>query len=250
MRLLRTNTSGQILILSALAIVVLLISTVTYIYQLTHYPAIENSYASVNSFITNIEVETQYLLTQLLALKSQSDDNTSLTSKLTQWGTFVTNNYYQGYCALQWILSETPPYSQGVQLVWGTNGSGISSTQITMKLNLTSDATLKLIKQFTVLTQLSVHYEVTNITDNELQVVVTATLQDESGPALTDEVTIYYHNASGWHDASLVSTYTLTQHHNGTYTAIFHLSSIDNISVQCIDHRGIYVQANATHLTP
>jgi hypothetical protein len=248
MRQLGANTSGQILILSALAIVILVISTVTYVYQLTYYPFIEDSPASSHSFLSNIEVETQNLLTKMLAQISRSATNETLTSTLIQWSTFVSCNYYHGLCSLHWTLADTAPYAQGLFLFRGTEGFGISSARMTLLLNLTGETQINMRKQLTVTTQLSVTYHVHNITENEQQIIVSAMLQNEQSPASANAISIYYHNASGWHDSRLLSTYHLTDHHNGTYTAIFTLSTIDSLSMHCIDHRGIEVQANVTQL--
>lgn len=247
MRECRWDRSGQVLILAALMIALIISSTMVYMFQLSQVSQ-EEDLVSPEDFVRIVKLGSQNLMIGVLANISLGGDNQMLETSLERWKSFVEKHYYSGQCSFDFDLSETPPYSSGLRIFWGDEGLGVTSAEAGFSLNLTDEGTtMNVVYSINLTTSLDI-YSTTEKLAGEQSVNVTIFLYNEGEPALAKNLTIYYKTPTGWKDANLLGSFHLEDYGNGTYISSFiiprrpHL----NISVQCYDRRDIYVRANAT----
>jgi len=247
MRRLKKNGSAQILILVAVAIASIIVSTEVYVFQLSQVSSAGNPF-SPQDFVRNVKLGSRNLMIGLLANISSGGDNRILETSLERWASFVENRYYFGESSLRFALCGTAPYSSGLWMFWGEGGFGVTSTEADFSMNLTSTGTeMNVAYSVSVATSLSIYGTSTRFA-GEQGVDVTIFLYNEEKPALAKNLTVYYESRSGWMNAGLLDSYRLQDFGNGTYRASFiiHRQPKLKISVECYDGREIFVQANAT----
>jgi len=250
MKMLKKNTSGQVLILAALAMALIISSAIIYAYQIRAAIRGEN-HSMLGYFVRNVKLESRNLVIGSLANISQGGSNETLRTNLQRWGSFLESHYYLGECSFSFELCEDAPYSSGLRIFWGANGFGVSSAKVDCSLSLT-DENGEFNTGYSV--NATSHIRV-NATSQQLlsqyQINVTIRVFNEGSPALCRNLTVYYKDKSGaWHDAGLLDSYVLQDYGNGTYVARFTVDpprvANREIRVECFDQREIYVEAKTT----
>ena len=243
------DCSGQVLILTAMAIAFIIISTIVYVYTVSQHPSpVDNSY-EIAAFIRNIKLGTRNLMIGSLANISYGGNVSILETNLQRWCEFVESHYYLGRCDLRFELCEDDPYSSGTWISWGTQGLGVTSAKADFSLNLTSKSVEATVNYpINITTSLIVNGIYRRYSLFRDVVNVTISLFNEDHPALAKNLTVYYSNMIGWREASALNTYELKDFGNGTYTASFIILGTwtHRIRVACYDQREIYVQATTT----
>ena len=115
MKKLRKNSSGQVLILSALAIALIILSVMVYVYQ-TSMSLSENRPNSLKSFLQNVKLESLNLVIGSLANISWGGSSDVLRYNLDRWGSFIESRYYLGECSFSFELCEDGLYSSGIRI--------------------------------------------------------------------------------------------------------------------------------------
>jgi len=247
MRKLKKNGSAQILILVALAIASIIVSTEVYVFQLSQVSSAGDPF-SPQDFVRNVKLGSRNLMIGLLANISHGGESETLETSLERWASFVENKYYFGESSLRFALCGTAPYSSGLWVFWGEGGFGVTGTEADFSMNLTSTGTeMNVAYSVSVTTSLSVYGTLTRLA-GEQRVDVTILLFNEEKPALAKNLTVNYESRTGWMNAGLLDSYRLQDFGNGTYRASFIVERQPHlrISVECHDRREIFVQANAT----
>jgi len=248
MRKLRKNNSGQVLILSALAIALIILSVIVYVYQ-TSMSLNENSPNLLKIFVQNIKLESLNLVIGSLANISWGGNSEILRNNLDRWRSFVESHYYLGECSFSFKLCEEGHYSSGIRIFWGTDGFGVSSAKVDYSLNLT-DETRKITTEYSINVTSSIRINATSKWALSLhQINVTINVSNEDSPALCKNLTVFYKDNIGeWQQADLLSSYVLEDYGNGTYIARFTVGPprVENreILVECFDQREIRVEAS------
>ena len=250
MREFKRNRSGQALILAALAIALIISSTIVYVYEMSQASSSDHPF-SPKDYVRVVKLGSRNLVVGLLANISRGGENRTLETNLERWGSFVEKEYYFGECSLHIELCEDTPYSSGLWMLWGENGSGVTSAEADFSLNLTSEGT-----EMTVLYVINVTTSISIDAASEWQsdkheITVTIFLCNEGAPAFGKNLTVYYEGTGGgWMDAGLLDSYSLTDFGNGTYVAGFSVgppqTANRSILVECYDRREIYVEATTT----
>jgi len=249
MRRLRKNSSGQVLILTALLIALIVISAEAYVLEVNQALQVEESSSPVD-FARIVRIGSRNLMIGSLANISQGGDNQTLRDNLERWISFVKEQYYHGECTISFELCETSPYSSGLWMSWGADGSGVTSAKTDFSLNLTSEgAEINVDFSINVTTSISVY--AISVWESGIHTInVTISLYNEGDPALAKNITVYYWTKAGWADAGLLGSYNLEDFGNGTYRATFTVGAPRTwnrpILVNCYDQREIYVQASTT----
>jgi len=249
MRKIKKDRSAQALILTALLIALIILSTKVYVLKVNRIPSEEDSFSS-ESFVRNVKLGSRNLVIGCLANISQGGDNQNLESNVERWVSFVRERYYYGECSLSFELYGTTPYSSGLWISWGDDGFGVTSADVEFSLTLTSEGTeANVVYSTNVTTSLSIS-AVSTWEGGIHTINVTIHLYNEGEPALAKNITVYYETLSGWMDASLLESYQLEDFGNGTYVASFTVGPPRTLNrgimVKCYDQREIYVQANTT----
>ncbi|RLI40778.1 hypothetical protein DRO69_12460 [Candidatus Bathyarchaeota archaeon] len=245
----RRNNSGQALLLGVLLIALLLLSVELYVYEVGK--AIDT--ANSNSFsdsIFAVRLGSRHVVIGSLANISQGGANQNLELNLESWSSFVGKQYQFGKHILNFTVREASPYSSGIWISWGTNGSGVSGAYANFTLKLL-DRGIEINQTYAinVTTTLSIQGSYSVIGGNTKQVNVTSNLLNEGAPALAKNLTVYYNNSSDWIVPGSQNNYTIIDYGNGTYFMSF-IADIPSenveVSVHVSDLRDITVQANVT----
>jgi hypothetical protein len=245
----RRGRSGQILAVSALAIALIMISTATYIYNLSGNIGDSEAYI-LNDYLHSIMLGSKHAIISALANITNGGNNETLATNLDAWGTAVGRQYTFGTLALNYTLKNTTPYVSGLYVNWDTDGKGVSEAYSDFVLNA-SGKTLKMQYPFyvNVSTRLQVEGYVTQVSPLTEQVTVVCRLFNEGQSALTQNITVLYRDSGVWLIPGVTNDYSFADYGNGTYRATFTLATSApslNISAQVFDSRDIFVKANAT----
>jgi|GEM_PF-403030 len=244
MRTLRSNRSGQVLIIAALAVALLISSTIAYTYQTSRVTNVSQPF-SVQDFVRNVKIGTRNLMIGSLVNLAGGGTET-LGTNLDRWVDFVRSQYYLGECVLDFELCGDGPYSDGLWQSWTGNGFGVSSVKGDFTLNL-SDSQSEVIVAFPVNITSSIssngaYYSNPAFWQN---INMAINLFNEGEPALAEDIAVYYQHTSGWRNAEQLSDYSLTDYGNGTYHISFTVSRFwtHQLSIRVYDQRSIYVQS-------
>lgn len=245
----RRGCSGQILAVSALVIALIMISTATYIYDLSGNIGDSEAYL-LNDYVRSIMLGSKHAVVSALANVTNGGGNETLAANLDAWSAAVGRQYTFGTLALNYTLGSTLPYASGLYVNWGTDGKGVSEAYADFVLNA-SGRELKMQYPFyvNVSTRLQVEGYLAQVSPLTEQITVVCRLFNEGQPMLAQNVTVFYKDLGVWLIPSAANNYSLLDYGNGTYKATFTLAtsatSLD-VSAQVFDLRGIFVRANAT----
>lgn len=243
-----SNRSGQLLIVAALAIAVIIASTTSYVYELTNYSNRLDGQPNAD-FILAIKQSTRNVLVSSLANASNGGLDTVLTANLNLVSTTIRNMQQFGLCNLEFTPKNDSNYVSGIRLSW-KNGSGASSscanftatvysntgkTETGYSLNVTSSVTVK-----------GSYYV---LSGNQKRVNMTITLLNEDQPAIARSITTYYDYLGNWTQVNTANNPLLTDYGTGVYRLEFTVVTTNPTiytAIQVHDSRNISVQANET----
>lgn len=244
------NCKGQVLLIAMLLISLILISTITYIYEVGKSFK-EFNLGFTSDFVFNIVTSSRHVLVSSLANITNNDGaNTVLSTNLERWKFFIGKQQQLGKCILNFSLVEVPQYLSGVWIFWGSNGTGVSSACVNFTLyviDINTDIELPYTHNVTTTLLICGSYE--QMQGNWKEVNVTCNLLNEDKPALAENLTVFYKSSEGWVALNQSDSFMLVDYGNGTYFATFMVEiSMEEVevSVQARDYRGITVQANVT----
>lgn len=248
-RHLKQNRSGQIIVISALVIALIMTSTAMYIYELSGSLSNADAYV-LNDFVGLVKLGSKHVIISALANITNVGQNQTLAANLNRWKEAVGQLYSLGKFALNFTLRDVAPYFDGLYVSWGTDGTGVSEAYGDFQLNASGkDVRMQYPYYVNVSTRLYVEGFLTQITLLTKRVTVTFHLFNEGQPALTKNITIYYRELVQWIKADTIDDYVLIDYGNGTYRATFTLMTLAsslNVSARVFDRRDVFVQANAT----
>ena len=242
--------SGQIIVVSALIIALIMTSTAAYIYELSGNVGEADNSQALNDFVRSIVLGSKHVAIGALANITNGGQNQTLTANLNKWKVAVEQQFLLGTFSLNFTLRDIVPYSSGLYVNWGTNGSGVSGAYVGFLLKVSGKGIeMQYPYSINASTRLCIDGFITQITSETKQVMLYCHLLSEEQPALAKNVTVYYRESTNWMTPDATNNYTLTDYGNGTYEATFTLetsaTSID-VSAHIFDERDIVVQANAT----
>jgi hypothetical protein len=247
----RRGRSGQIIVVTALLIALIITSTATYIYELSSNVGDSDQY-TLNDLIDSIELGSTHAIVGALANITNGGQNQTLATNLNEWTTAVGQQYWIGKFTLDYALGNTSPYTAGLYISWGANGIGVSEAYVSFQLNGSgSEIEMQHSYEVNVSSSLYMEAHLTQNTSDIEQVAVWCNLFNNGQPALAKNLTIYYRESTGWIAPNATNNYVLRDYGNGTYAAFFNVettaTSLD-VSAHIFDLRQILVQANTTCL--
>ncbi len=243
----KRNSSGQVIIITALLVASLLLSTAIYVFET------EKDVPTTNTSQENIfpayQQSTVNTLISALANVTNGGDPGVLTADLNELNTAISGDSYQAMLQMNYTPLNIAPYQNGFWISWGNNGQGVSSAYVSFAFTSsapTASSNVGYDVNVTTEADLSGYLQ---LNGNETQVNLTANILNEGKPALVQNFTFYFENSTGtWVPADSPS---ITDLGNGTYTVTF-ITETDQsnnplaVSMLCTDQRGISVEANAT----
>ncbi len=246
-RNLRKDNSGQVIIITALLVALLLLSTAMYVIETGKgVPISENGGETVFSAY---EQNIKSTLISALANISGGGNEGVLAADLNELNSAITSHSYQALVQMDYTLLNTSPYQNGVWISQGTNGQGISSIYVSFDFSssgLSTTSTSQYNGNITSEVNLSGQY--LQLNDTSKQANLTINVLNEDKPALAQNFTFYFQNVAYWLKVEAPSINNLG---NGTYTVSFQAETSQQsgpllVSMYCQDQRGITVGTNAT----
>ncbi|MCD6445799.1 hypothetical protein J7L49_03330 [Candidatus Bathyarchaeota archaeon] len=249
MRIVKRKNSGQLLIVAALAIAILISSTTAYVYEVSKGERNSQKQCSLNNYILAIKQTTRNTMISSLKNISNGGENTVLFNNLNTITEVLRNTYQFGTCNQNFTLLNNSNYNSGVWLSWNSN-PGVSSTyaNFTLKIygvNLNAEVNY----QVNVTTNLLAEGFYTPLENQEKFVNITCELYNEGEHALAKNITVYYENLGSWILVNNSNNLSIINYDNGTYSISFQAnvsSSTVPVSLHVYDLREIFVQANIT----
>lgn len=246
---LKKARSGQMVVVSALVIALIMTSTAMYIYDLNGNFAKSNT-STLNYFFNLIKTGSKHAVVGALANITKGGPNETLSANLNRWKSTVEKQYLLGTFVQNFDLRSTTPYYSGVYVDWGNSGTGISEAYVEFSLNVSGkEIEAYLSYNINVSTRLNVEGFIMEISSGIKKVTVKCTLFNDGQPALAKSIVTYYRESTEWLIPDDANNYSMADYGNGTYCAIFYVetyASSIGISSQVFDKRDILVVANTT----
>jgi hypothetical protein len=240
------DTSGQVLIVTALLVALLLLSTAVYVMETTKQ--IPKVNADVTSSFCDYKQAARSTLVSALSNITGGGNPNILAEDISQLKAVLQSNSFQSILTIDYNLPTRDSYQNGMRISWGTNGGGVSSAYASFTFNSVGPSTTSSI-DCTVNVTSQISASGTYIQEaNQKMVHLTLHLLNEGEPALAQNFAFSYQNDTDW---VTVDSPVVVNLGDGSYSAAFSVESPQeiqplDISVLCIDHRGISVGANLT----
>ena len=246
-RSLKRNSSGQVIIITALLVASLLLSTAIYVFETEkEVPTIDTG---ENNVFSAYQQSTRNTLISALANITNSGEPGVLTADLNKLTAAITDDSYQDMLQINYTPLNTAPYQNGVWISWGADGLGISSAYVSFAIDSSSSSTSSNLEYNVNVTTEAILSGHLQLNSNYTQVNLTVNILIEGKPALAQNFTFYFENAlGGWVKADSPS---ITDFGNGTYSVSFPTETDPSgaplpVSMLCQDQRDITVEANIT----
>jgi len=245
---LRANTSGQLIIVAALVIAILISSTTIYVYELTMQNNSDTS-SSFTNFVLALKQSTKNAMISSLANISNGGEEAVLEANLNELSQFLRRLNSFGIYQLTFTLLNDVNYDSGVWLSWNLSDEGVSSAYANFTLQVygaSENVTLNYAVNVTTAATINGVY---TLAGDEKQVNLTCNVYNEGQPALARNIALFYNNSGSWTQIDASNNLSIMDYGNGTYSISFAVTTaLDNvqISAHVTDFRSIFVQANTT----
>lgn len=244
----RANSAGQLLIVAALMIAIIISSTTIYVYEISKETNSRDN-CSISDVALALKQATKNAIMSSLVNVSKGGDKAVLEGNLNDLSQALRNLHQPGMCHLSFTVLNDSRYDSGVYLSWGTNGSGVSSAyaNFTLKLNgMIANIVVDYVLNIT--TTIAINGSYTRLVGEEKLVNLTCRVFNEEEPALAKSITLFYENLGSWISVNSSNNLSMVDYGNGTYLLSFTVSTSSDVQVlaHVYDLRDIFVQANTT----
>lgn len=241
------NSSGQLLIVAALTIAILISSTTIYVYELSRETNNADNHP-ISNIILALKQSTKNSMISSLANISKGGEKSILEANFNSLSQVFGNLHQLGMCYLSFTAINDSKYDSGAYLSWNTNGSGVSSAYTNFTLNVqgvTANVAVDYAINITTAITINGFYTVTG---EEKHVNLTCYVYNEEKPALAKNITLFYKNLGSWIRVNSSNNFSIVDYGNGTYLLSFtvSVSSDVQVSAHVYDLRDIFVQTNTT----
>ena len=243
----RRDKSGQVLVVSALLVALLLLSTALYVIEVGKEVPIAD--ASQGNVFSNYKQSVKSAMISALSNASDGGAQNILGVDLAELKTVILSNSYQALLTMDYTVQNMGGYQNGLRISRGTNGEGVSSAYASFIFaSSTPSATSSLEYAVNITSQVNFSGSSQHLVETTKQVNLTINVQNEGKAALAQNFVFSYQTESDW---VTVDSPIITSFGNGTYAASFtaeapQLSDPLVVSLLCQDARGIFVGANLT----
>lgn len=220
-----------------------ILSTVAYVTQIiSQTPKVPaNEHNQFEEYRHNLR---NTLISSLSNITNKGNDQI-LGTNINKLNTIMRTYFYQSIFQIDYTLENVAPYQNGVWLSWDQNNYGVSA--IATAFIIKSMETIKISNyqdSIMIITEVRMTGNYNQLDNNTKQVKLLINLENEGEPALARNMVFFYQKNSEWIQADTVS---ITNFGDGTYNASFiapldQISDPLNVSIQCVDERGITVE--------
>jgi hypothetical protein len=242
------RTSGQALIVSALVIAMLMLSTAYYVFEIQRN--VSKSEATADSDLKTVKLAVANTIMSALANFTNGGQRDVLTLDLGRLSSAIGSRFYDGQCRLQFTPFNMSPYQDGIYASRENNGLGISSADVNFVVNFSGPTATYYSEFETNVTTMLVLDGVYTNNGEEKTVNATCTLYNENEPALANSIVIFYQNETNgpWTMVDSSNSLHISDYGNGTYLTSFNVNaqSFLQVSANVHDSRDIFVMTNTT----
>ena len=242
----RRNCSGQVLIVSALLVAILLLSTALYVIEVGKQVPIASTETDV---FFDYQQTVRNTLISALANVTDNGSSSILGTDLAELNTAILSSSYQALLTMEYTLLNSSNYQNGLWVSWGTHGLGVSSAYASFRFESSiPSASSNIEYAVNVTSTVKINGDYHQIDYTTKQVNLTVNMLNEGKAALAHNFIFSYQNIADWVPADSPS---IASFGNGTYTASFNAKTTTLndplvVSLRCQDARGIFVGANLT----
>jgi hypothetical protein len=244
---LAANSSGQLLIVTALVIAILISSTAAYIYELG-METNNTPTQSISNFVLALKASTRNAVISSLVNVSNGGEKTTLAANLNELSQLFASIRNIGFCNLNFTVPNDAQYDSGTRISWNTN-TGVSSAYVNFALSvygIAENVTVNYAINITTATTIGGYFTKTE-GDGKL-VNLTCKVYNEGKPALAKNVSVFYEDLGSWIPANASNNLLIVDYGDGTYAISFTAdvpSETVHVLVKVYDMRDILVQAEA-----
>ena len=242
----RRDCSGQVLIICALLVALLLLSTALYVIEVgKQVPTVSTE----TDVFFGYQQTARNTLISSLANVTNGGNPAVLGANLGELKAAILSNSYQAMLTIDYNLLNSSNYQNGLWVSRGANGLGVSSAYASFRFESSSpSATSNVEYVVNVTSTVNVNGNYLQLNDTVKQVSLTINVLNEGKAALAHNFVFSYQTATDWVPADSQSVASFG---NGTYTASFNAETAQLndplvVSLRCQDGRGIFVGANLT----
>jgi len=249
-RNLRQNSSGQVIIITALLVALLSLSTAMYV--INTEKEVPSGNIGENNVFQAYKQSASNTLISALANITNGGNSSVLNADLNRLTGAIVNDSYNAIVQINYVPLNSAGYQNGIWISWGADGQGISSACANFVFDSHDPSTFSNFEyDANVTTEVNVS-GYSQLNSSLMQVNLTVNLLNEGEPALAKNFVLYFEGGTGsWVN---VDSPALTDFRNGTYLASFTTETAQSsdpllVSLLCQDMRGIVVGANVTCAT-
>lgn len=239
---LKADRSGQLLIVAALAIALLISSTMVYVYEISEDRE-ASDVKSIGDLVLALKQSTRNTMISSLANVSNGGQKAVLATNLNELSSGIMNTHGFGVCTLLFATFNDSSYDQGLWLSWNMTNVGVSSASANFTLNVDGTAA-KIVADYKINVTTTLVVNGSYVAEGTEKLVnLTCNIYNEYQPALAESKDVFYESSESWVEVDQ-SSLTTIDFGNGTYFLSFAVpSDTVQISIHVIDLRGILVQA-------
>jgi hypothetical protein len=243
----RSNCRGQVIVVTALLVAVILLTTAMYVIETQkNTPTVQSDDGVL---IDSYQSSVRSTAVSALVNFSSGGDRGVLDYDLAQLRSIILAHSYGAQLSMTYGLLGSGGYIDGMRVWWGAQGEGVSSAYVTVTCESSSSRGSSQATYVVNVTD-SIHIAGSYLQSNDTQKTVNLTvhLYNEAGGALADSFKITYLNASS---PVTPQSPSIISNGDGTYTITFNADTgltgeLLDVSVVCLDTRGISVGASVT----
>jgi hypothetical protein len=236
------DRSGQLLIVAALAIAILISSTTAYVYELSKESGNPQN-QSIGDLALALKQSTRNAIISSLANASNGEEEDILTTNLGILAQVFRSLHQLDMCSLAFTPFGDAPYDSGTWLSWNTTGADVSSACANFVLDIRDGSDRAMISYAVNITTSLTMDGVYQLQDSEKHVNLTCRIYNEGLPALAESLNVFYLASGNWTEVD-ASGLSEADHGNGTYVLTFPVpQEATQISIHMRDLRNILVQS-------
>jgi hypothetical protein len=245
----KANNSGQLLIIAALAIAILISATTVYVYELGNETNSTDT-ESLSDFILALKQSARNAMISSLANISKGGEKAVLAANLNELSRAIRSLRQFGICQLDYAVLNDSKYDSGVWFSWNASGFGVSSAYANFTLKVNGMGTnLTLGYNLNMTTSVTINGYCTQLSDNEVIVNLTCRVYSDEDNALAKNISLSYENLGSWIPINSSNNLFMIDYGNGTYAISFTINApVDSVHVSAdiYDTHHIFVQADTT----
>ncbi|MGA2386763.1 MAG: hypothetical protein ABSG33_09545 [Candidatus Bathyarchaeia archaeon] len=246
----RRDSSGQVIVITALLVAMVLLSTAIYVIETEKdVPTVG---AGTNNVFLSYQQAARSTLISALANITNGGNPDVLTVDLNKLESAVISQSYQSILQMVFTPLNQGLYQNGVWVSTGINGEGTSSAIVTLSINSTgASSTSSLECTLNVTSQVNLSGSSIQVNGTSNQVNLRVEVFNEGKPALAQGFKFYYKDAVSGGNWTQATSPSITDYGDGTYAVTFNAQTLQPgdplvASMHCLDQRGILICANVT----